>query len=151
MENDVSEFDLRVRFEVYRFFLEHCRAPVTINIASVLNAEAEEVRLAFHRLHGRHMLFLEPGGDAIRMANPFSAVPTPFRVHAGERAWWANCAWDTLGIAAATGLDVNITAHYPDSQEAVLLEVRNGKVDGRGHQVYFPLPFRSWYDDLVFT
>lgn len=148
---NMDSFDLRVRYEVYRFFVEYCRPPDHADIAGALSAPAEDVRLAFHRLHARHMLFLEPGRDVIRMANPFSAIPTPFQVRAGEKAWWANCAWDTLGIAAATGLDVEIFAHYPDSEEVVRLAVLNGQVDGRGHQVYFPLPFQRWYEDLVYT
>jgi hypothetical protein len=32
------------------------------------------------------------------MLNPFSAVETPHRVEAGGRSWFANCAWDALGI-----------------------------------------------------
>lgn len=146
-----TQFDLRVRYEVYRFFVDQCRAPGYFEIAGVLNAAVEDVRLSFQRLHDRHMLFLEPGGDSIRMANPFSAIPTPFQVRAGEKRWWANCAWDTLGISAATGLDVEIFAHYPDSEEVVVLEVRDGKVAGSGCQVYFPLPCRRWYEDLIFT
>ena len=35
-----------------------------------------------------------------RMANPFSAVPTAYRVQAGGRWWYANCAWDAFGICA---------------------------------------------------
>ncbi len=97
------------------------------------------------------MLFLEPNGDEIRMANPFSAIPTGFRVRSGQKEWWANCAWDSVGIAAALGIDVQITASYPDVQQSVELQVEDGIIDGKGHQVYFPLPCRQWYDDLIFT
>jgi hypothetical protein len=34
------------------------------------------------------------------MANPFSAVPTPFLVRSGDRSWYGNCIWDALGIPA---------------------------------------------------
>ena len=97
------------------------------------------------------MLFLEPGSDAIRIANPFSAVPTPYTVTAGERSWWANCAWDAFGIAVALGIDARISARYPGNAGTVDLEIADGKVDGKGNLVYFALPFRQWYDDLVYT
>jgi hypothetical protein len=151
MEQQTADFDLRVRYEVYRFFTEQGRAPTYQTIAQILAAAPERVCGSFHSLHTKHMLFLEPGRDEIRIANPFSAVPTGFQVRAGDQTWWANCAWDTLGIAAATGLDVDIFAHYPDSEQVVTLAVKNGQVEGGGHQVYFPLPCRQWYDDLIFT
>jgi hypothetical protein len=97
------------------------------------------------------MIFLEPGGETIRMANPFSAIPTKFRVKSGPLEWWANCAWDSLGIAAALKIDVKIRASYPDSQESIELQVFHGIVDGKNHVVHFPLPCVKWYDDLVFT
>ena len=151
METTITEFDLNIRYQIYRFFADQCRAPSARELADLLNAEQEKVRASFHKLHERHMIFLEPGTDTIRMANPFSAIPTKFKVLSGNREWWANCAWDSLGIAAALNIDVQIEASYPDIQETVWLQVKNGLVDGKDHLVYFPLPCRQWYDDLVFT
>ena len=120
-------------------------------IASLLQAEKDKVRDSFHKLHTRHMIFLEPGKDTIRMANPFSAIPTRYRVLSGEKKWWANCAWDFLGIPAVLKMDAQIEARYPDSQQTVALQVKDGVVDGKNHLIYFPLPCRQWYDDLIFT
>ena len=151
METAISEFDLKIRSQIYRFFADRCRAPSYEETADLLGAEKEEVRVSFHKLHQRHMIFLQPGADTIRMANPFSAVPTRYRVRSGNQAWWANCAWDSLGIAAALKMDVRIEASYPDDQKTVELQVNQGVVDGKNHVVYFPLPCRQWYDDLIFT
>ncbi len=151
METTISEFDLKVRHQIYRFFADHCAAPSYQQIAGLLNAENETVRTSFHKLHERHMIFLAADTDSIRIANPFSAIPTRFRVTSGNKQWWANCAWDSVGIAAALNMDVQIKAGYPDTQETVDLEVKQGVVDGKNHMVYFPLPCRQWYDDLVFT
>lgn len=151
METTLSEFDLTVRYQIYRFFADQCQAPAYQHIADVLKADRENVRAAFHKLHGRHMIFLDHHTDSIRMANPFSAIPTRFKVTSGNKQWWANCAWDSLGIAAALHMDVQITAGYPDTEETVELQVKRGTVDGKNHVVYFPLPCRHWYDDLVFT
>jgi hypothetical protein len=138
-----------IKFTV--FFAVHGRAPSFQATAALLGALEEDVRASFHKLHARHMIFLEPGKDNIRMANPFSAFPTKFKVRSGGKEWWANCAWDAFGIAAVLGIDVQIKAGYPDSMETVELQVFQGMVDGKNHLVHFPIPFRQWYDDLVFT
>lgn len=151
METIITEFDLTIRYQIYRFFAEQCRAPSYQEIALLQNAENESVRVSFHQLHDRHMLFLNPGTDAIRMANPFSAIPTRFKVKSGTKEWWANCAWDSLGIAAALNIDAQIEAGYSDHQGTVELAVNHGAVDGKNHLIYFPLPCRQWYDDLIFT
>jgi hypothetical protein len=151
METIITEFDLKIRYQIYRFFADNCRAPSYQEVADLLNAEKENVQISFHKLHDRHMIFLEPGADTIRMANPFSAIPTKFRVISGSNEWWANCAWDSLGIAAALKIDVQIEASYSDNQETVELQVNQGAVDGKNHLIYFPLPCRQWYDDLIFT
>ncbi len=151
MDAIITAFDLNIRYHIYRFLADQCRAPTFQEIAGVCQAAPDEVRASFHTLHDRHMIFLEPGADAIRMANPFSAIPTRFRVTSGLRAWWANCAWDSLGIAAALDVEAEIEAAYADSPEVVKLRVSQGTVDGQKHVVYFPLPCRHWYDNLVFT
>ncbi len=40
------------------------------------------------------------GAGQIRMANPFAAQPTPFRVEAGGRSWFAE---DSCAFLAASG------------------------------------------------
>ena len=69
----------------------------------------------------------------------------------GNREWWANCAWDSLGIAAALEIDAQIESRYPDIEKTVEFQVKQGMVDGKNHVIYFPLPCRQWYDDLIFT
>ena len=151
METTLTDLDYKIRTQIYHFFAEQCRAPAHPEIAALLQTENETVQAAFHKLHERHMLFLEPGTDSIRMANPFSAIPTRYRVTSAQKQWWANCAWDTLGIAAALHSDALIEARYPDGEETIRLQVENGAVDGKGNLVYFALPCRQWYADLVFT
>jgi hypothetical protein len=151
MDTPITEFDLKIRYQIYRFFEENCRAPFYQELAERLDIAQESVRQAFQHLHGGHMILLEPGADTIRMAYPFSAVPTNYRVRSGSKQWWANCAWDSLGIPAALHIDVEIEAVYPDSHETIHFQVKNGRIDGKNHVVYFPLPCRQWYDDLVFT
>jgi len=145
-----DERDWSVRLFVYQFFIEHDRPPSVDEAASALGIAVERAREAYASLHRRHALFLQPGTLDVRMAHPFSARPTPFRVHIGAHAYYANCAWDMLGIPAALHADARIEAVYADTGETALVSVVNGDVHGDG-AVYFSLPFRQWYDDLIFT
>ena len=60
-----------LRNQAYASFVELGRAPA----ASELGDEAE-VKAGWRRLHDAHAHVLDAGADEIRMANPFSAVPT---------------------------------------------------------------------------
>ena len=144
-------FDWTVRSFVYRYILEHERPPTIVETASGLGIEPDRARAAYHRLDRRHALFLDPGSDTVRMAHPFSGLPTPFRVHANGHAYWANCAWDMLGIPAALHADAAIDAVYAEDGQPARLAVEGDRVRGHGEVVHFPVPFRAWYDDLVFT
>ena len=63
------------------------------------------------------------------MLNPFSVVPTAYRVHAGGRWWYGNCAWDALGICAALHVDGRIETSCPDCGEPLAVEVRDERPD----------------------
>jgi hypothetical protein len=137
---------------VYRFLLEHEVPPSAEKAAAGLGISLEEAKALYEQLHDRHLLFLEPEDrTAIRMAHPFSGVPTPFRVHANERSYWANCAWDAFGIPAALHADARMEAVCSDTGEEVTLGVSGDRVVGHGETVHIFLPFRRWYEDLIWT
>ena len=148
---ELSEQDWRIREEVYRHFVDHGRPPTPAEVARCVGVAEEDARAAYRRLHAHHALFLEPGFDTIRMANPLSSVPTAYRVHARGRALWANCAWDSLGIPAMLRADARIDATFAHGGEATTYAVEAGELKAEGGVVHFPLPFRRWYDDLVHT
>jgi len=151
MGESLSDQDWRIRLYIYQFFVAHGRPPSHDEAAQHFRLTPDEARAAYHRLHDQHTLFLEPGADAVRMANPLSAVPTDFRVYVGDMAYWANCAWDSLGIPAMLGADARIQAVLAHSGEAVRYAVTNGTLQAEPFLVHFPLPFARWYDDLVHT
>lgn len=140
-----------VRAFVYQHFADTTRAPSIEETArnfNIINKEAGEI---YKELNNRHAFFLEPESLTIRMANPFSGIRTDFAVHANGKTYFANCAWDMLGIPAALHCDAVIDAVFTESNETVQLEIRDGKVTNSEYLVHFPLPFARWYDDLVFT
>lgn len=145
------------RHFVYAFWVEHTHPPTVQDTARGLGVEADEARALYAELNARHAMLLMPGTHVIRMANPFSGVPTGFRVtitgtsaHAGKK-YYANCAWDSFGIPAALAADATIDAFCSNTQEPLRLRVGDGKITGDAAVVYFRVPFAHWYDDLVFT
>jgi hypothetical protein len=137
----MDELGLRVRNEVYDAFVREGRAPTAAETAEALGLAPEEVEAVFSRLHDAHALVLQPGSREIRMLNPFSAVETPHRVEAGGRTWFANCAWDALGIPAALHADGLVESRCPDCGEPLELQVRDGElVRGAELLVHFVVP-----------
>ena len=148
----MDEVDLRIRNHVYASFVRTGTALGVTEAAAELELPVPQVEAAYRRLHDAHALVLEPGGTEIRMLNPFSTVETPHRVDAGGRSWFANCAWDALGIPAALHTDGAVVSRCPDCGEPLELEVRDGElVRGAELLVHFVVPARRWWDDIAFT
>lgn len=147
----MNELDRRIRNHLYASFVRSSTAQTAGEAAAELGLDAHEVADAFRRLHDAHALVLDDEGR-ILMLNPFSAVETPHRVEAGGRTWFANCAWDALGIPAALGADAAVESACPDCGEILELEVRDGVlVRGRELLVHFVVPARRWWADIRFT
>jgi hypothetical protein len=143
--------DLRLRNETYRLLVFLGRAPSAADVARAFGWAEEEVLDGWRRLHATHALVLDDAGTAIRMANPFSAVPTSFRVDADGREWFANCAWDAFGICAALHVDGRIETVCADCGEPLTLAVRNGQPDDASLLFHCLVPAHRWWDDIVFT
>jgi hypothetical protein len=141
---DASLLELRNR--TYAAFVQLGRAPSARELG-----DEDEVRSGWRRLHGAHALVLNPGTDEIRMANPFSAVPTAYRVHADGRWWYANCAWDALGIPAALDVDGRVESSCPDCGEPYAIELHDQVVDRPDLLFHCLVPAAHWWDDIVFT
>jgi hypothetical protein len=140
-----------IRAFVYRHFADTTHAPSVEETADAFALTPREAASAFQALHARHALFLNPGSHDILMANPFSNIDTPFRVHVGGKTYFANCAWDSLGIPAALRRDADVEAACAHSGESIKLQVREGQISESDVLVHFLVPFERWYDNLVFT
>jgi hypothetical protein len=147
----VNESDLRLRNATYDAFVRLGRAPAVEELATGLGLAAGQVLAAWRRLHEAHALVLNRAGNEIRMANPFSAVPTAYRVYTGGRAWYANCAWDAFGVLAALHADGRIETSCPDCGEDISLEVLGQRPDDETLLFHCLVPAAQWWDDIVFT
>jgi hypothetical protein len=126
--------------------VEFGRAPA----ARELGGETE-VRAGWRRLHEAHALVLNAATDEIRMANPFSAVPTAFRVQADNRWWYANCAWDAFGVLSALKVDGRVESSCPDCGEPYSVEVADQTAEQADMLFHCFVPAAHWWDDIVFT
>ena len=140
-----------IRAFVYRHFAETTRPPGVHETAAHFGLTPDEAGSAYQELHRRHALYLKPGAHEILMANPFSGIETTFRVHANGKTYFANCAWDSLGIPAALHADAEIEAACAGSGAPIRLSVSGGEVERSEALVHFLIPFRDWYQDLSFT
>ena len=146
----MDEGDRSIRNATYRLFVELGRAPTSAEVAVAEGSTTELVQTAWHRLHDEHALVLHDGGE-LRMANPFSAGPTAYRVRAGGRWWYANCAWDAFGICAALDTDGDIEASCPDCGELLTVAIRDQRPSDETLRFHCLVPARTWWDDIVFT
>jgi alkylmercury lyase-like protein len=142
----VKDADLELRNLTYSRFVELGRAPAAEEVGY-----RDDVIAGWRRLHEEHALVLNPATAELRMANPFSAVPTAYRVEAAARWWYGNCAWDAFGICAALHVDGRIETSCPDCGEQIAVEVRGGWPDDESLLFHCLVPAANWWDDIVFT
>ena len=149
---DEATLDRDVRLAVYRVFVETGRPPTPVEIARELGTTVAATESSLRRLGEARVLVLAPGTPYVWMANPFSAIPTPFQVLAGGRAYWANCIWDALGIPACLWADGRIDTSCPDCSEPLTLEIRRGALRTASDAViHFSVPAANWWDDIGAT
>jgi Alkylmercury lyase len=147
----VDDRDLELRNLTYRLFVELGRAPSADEAAEGAGLARTEVDEGWRRLHDEHALVLNARTAEIRMANPFSAVPTAYRVRAAGRSWYGNCAWDAFGICAALRADGRIEASCPDCGDPIAVEVRDERPDDASLLFHCLVAAAHWWDDIVFT
>lgn len=85
------------------------------------------------------------------MAGPFASEESPYRVSGKRTTWYANCAWDMLGIAMIAHEWVSIDATCTDCGEPLRFSADPDSPSPEDFVVHFLVPARRWYDDIGFT
>ena len=147
----MDELDVEVRRYVYGRFVETGRAPRVSDVAAEFSLSSDEAETVFRRLHDAHALVLERDALEIRMLNPFSCVPSAWRVEADGREWYSNCAWDSFAICAALHSDGRIESSCADCGEPLAIDVRDRRPVQRDYLFHVLVPARQWWEDIVFT
>ena len=142
--------DLQVRQVVYGLFAAKAARPSAAEVASEVGVSAEEVEEAFARLRAQRVLFLDEDGS-IRMAPPFSGIPTQHVAEVNGLRYFANCAWDSLGIPAALRAPGTVYSRCEQSGEPLHLPVGTGGPGPTDWVFHCQVPAAHWWDDIVFT
>jgi len=145
------DFDATVKVAVYRATAETGIIPSLQEVADRVGATQTMVKEACARLHSGRLLWLEDDGVTIRMAPPFSGVPTQHRVTVDGIEYFANCAWDALGIPAALHRSGVVHSRCEQSLEPLYLSVGLNGPALSTWLFHCLVPAAKWWDDLVFT
>jgi hypothetical protein len=145
-----TELLQRVRSVIYDRIVATGFAPTVQQVAAVEKLDLADVTHAFETLAESHVVVLKPGTVQLWSAPPFSAVPSSFRAHGAAVSWYAPCAWDMFGVAAALKEDALLEAKCAWSGEALPATVQRGVVEGAG-VVHLEVPARRFWDDIFYT
>jgi len=151
MQAPAEDRDVRVRVAVYDTAMAAGSPPAADQLATQLGIPLTEVRDSLERLATGRALVLQPGSREILMANPFSAVPTPFAVRADGRLYFGNCIWDALGIPAMLKIDGHIATSCGCCGEAMTLNVVDQRLEPASGVVHFAIPAKRWWEDIVYN
>ncbi len=108
----------------------------------------------FKELEDDHHILLVPGTQRILMANPFSAVTTPFRVYVSDKEYFANCAWDAVAMHVMLGRDARVESYCHHCAQPIGILLRDGKLVSslpKEPLIFLSMPVARWYDNLVNT
>ncbi len=151
----MTELATQVKTTVYRFVGDHATMPTVEQVAARLRRSRTEVLGAYAELAAGRLLVLEPDGETIRMASPFSGIETQHRVEANCKAYQANCAWDAFGIVAALGTDATIHSRCEQSLEPLEIEAPEGLPSGLDEhsdwRFHTPVHATRWWNDIRYT
>jgi alkylmercury lyase-like protein len=145
------EFDTRVRLAIYSHIARTTEAPAPADVATVVGAPEPDVRAAYQRLYGKRVLVLQEDGVSIRMAPPFSGIPTQHRVRVAGQEYFANCAWDALGVIAALRQPGEVFSRCEQSLDPLYLRVLDSGPEPEPCVIHFAVPAALWWKDIVFT
>ena len=143
--------DLQVKLAVYRYFADTGQRPEPQDVASRIGTDVPSVLDAYARLRAQRLLVLEADGASIRIAPPFSGVPTQHAVLVDGTRYFAPCAWDALGVPAALHRPGVVHSRCEASGQPFRLPVG---VEGPAPSDWWfhcLVPAAHWWDDIVFT
>ena len=149
--SEAAALDRDVRVHVFREAADTAHVPTPGEIAAALGRPQPVIEDSLRRLAAGRVLILAPGTANVWAANPFSAVPSNFRVEALGRTYWGICIWDALGIPAALHADGTVTARCGDCNHEIILEVRGEALAPVEGLVHFGVPAARWWDNIAFT
>jgi hypothetical protein len=134
-----------------RHMMDRGFAPTRFELADRFGVTPDQIARSLEALRDDHGVVLHPHVPEVWVVHPFSTAPTLFVVRKGDRAWWGNCAWCSLGIAALLGGDaVTIDTNLGAEGQPVTVHVDRGLVREE-LWVHFPIPMARAWDNVIYT
>ncbi len=143
-----------LRKYVFDHFFELSSAPTLEEAMQHFALSRKEAFSGFKGLESEHHILLVPGTQRILMANPYSAVTTPFRVRVGDKRYFANCAWDTVSMHVMLDTDARVESYCHHCAEPIEISLSQGKVTASSPLtpvIFLSMPVAKWYDNLINT
>ena len=141
--------DLRVF--VYDRLVATGSPPSVAEIAAHFGTTRDAARKELGALKIGKTILVHPESGEIWMAGPFSAAKTDYEVNAGDRSWWANCAWDMLGIPMVLNVALQGRTRCTDCGSSMTIDCDPSHPPAENAVVHFLVPARHWYEDIGFT
>jgi Alkylmercury lyase len=143
--------DDALKLAVYEHTARTGSPPAPAEAAGLGGGGVAELKEVYARLAARRLLVLEQDGLTIRMAPPFSGVPTQHLVRSGGVRYFANCAWDALGIPAALQRPAEVLSRCEQTHEPLVLQVDEEGPEPSDFLFHCAVPASQWWKDIVFT
>lgn len=132
-------------------FLKNQRPPTVKEVAARFEKDVTTVRSGLRALADYHGAVLHPTSDEVWVAHPFSASPTTCVVSSGNRKWWGNCAWCSLGVMQLAGGNATLCTRTGAIGDEVSVTARDGQLLDTDFVIHFPVPMRHAWDSVIYT
>jgi hypothetical protein len=147
----VQEFQDIIRIQVNRHIFDHGFAPTIIELARDLKSSESEIKAGLKQLSDNHAIVLHPNSFDIWVAHPFALFPTLFWVEAGDRRWWGNCTWCSLGIASLTHTRTKIYTKVSGESTPLQIDIIDNKIVKNDLVVHFLIPAKKLWENVIYT
>ena len=149
--DDSAPTDASLHYALVHHLVDYGYVPSHAQLSDLFRVDLDAMTRALRQLEAYHGVVLHPHVPEVWVIHPFATAPTSFAVRQGERTWWGNCAWCSLGIAALLGGNA-ITIHTSLGAEGtpVTIHVDHHRVR-EDLVVHFPVPMSRAWDNVLYT
>ena len=141
--------DDAIKLAVYRHTARTGFPPAAAEAAQGAGITVDELKAAYARLAARRLLVLEPDGSDDPDGAAFLGRSTQHLVRS-EVSYFANCAWDALGIPAALQRPA-VVIRAASSRMCRSARGRRRRPRAFGLLFHCLVPAAQWWEDIVFT
>ncbi|MEO1712078.1 MAG: alkylmercury lyase family protein [Bacteroidota bacterium] len=140
-----------LHYTLIKEIIDRGYAPDVEALGTLLQATEKEVIQGLYDLQEYHGVVLHPHEPKVWVIHPFSLAPTNFYVESARGAWWGNCAWCSLGVAALLQEDVKITTTLGAQTQQIEIHIRNGEIQEKNYFIHFPIPMKNAWENVIYT